>query len=157
MGDSLASANVNRSYSLAAMSLAIFTFLLFFQYPRFRSGEINPWIFQATLTVMGVATFSFVFASFHYYSASLCAWFDEIERALYQHRADRFWLVGYTLLFFVPSMILVTVGLFAVASVWFVLWLAYVAFEVRYYPKIETMLKMASRGEGDEGLTPGRN
>jgi len=41
----------------------------------------------------------------------------------------------------VPTLILVTVGLFAVASVWFVLWLAYLFFEIRYFPKIETMLK----------------
>jgi len=80
MGDDLAAANANRSYSLAAMSFAIFTFLLFFLYPRFRSGEINPWMFQATLIVMGVSTFSFVFASFHYYCASLAMRFDDIER-----------------------------------------------------------------------------
>jgi hypothetical protein len=64
MGDDLAAANVNRSYSLAATSIAIFTFMLFFLYPRFASGEINALLFQATLVVMGVATFSFVFASF---------------------------------------------------------------------------------------------
>ena len=143
MGDDLASANVNRTYSLAAMSLAIFTFLLFFLYPRFRSGEINPWMFQATLIVMGVSTFSFVFASFHYYCASLCSRFDDVERALYAHRADRLWVTGYTLLFLVPTLILVTVGLFVVAGVWFALWLAYVSFEIRYYPKIETMLRNA--------------
>ena len=141
MADELASANVNRAYSLAAMSLAIFTFLLFFLYPRFRSGEINPWMFQATLVVMGVATFSFVFASFHYYCASLGTRFGEAERATYQHRADRLWVVGYTLMFFVPSLILVTVGLFAVASVWFVLWLAYLVLEIRHFPKIETKVK----------------
>jgi hypothetical protein len=39
MGDNLATANVNRSYSLAATSIAIFTFTLFFLYPRFVSGE----------------------------------------------------------------------------------------------------------------------
>ena len=32
MGDDLAAANVNRSYQLAASSIAIFTFLLFFLY-----------------------------------------------------------------------------------------------------------------------------
>jgi hypothetical protein len=146
MSDDLASANVNRTYSLAAMSLAIFTFLLFFLYPRFRSGEINPWMFQVTLIVMGISTFSFVFSSFHFYSASLCSRFNEVERALYAHRADRFWVVGYTLLFLVPTLILVTVGLFAVAAVWFALWLVYVAFEIHYYPKIETMLKSARQG-----------
>ena len=57
MGDDLAAANVNRSYSLAATSIAIFTFMLFFLYPRFASGEINALLFQATLVVMGVATF----------------------------------------------------------------------------------------------------
>ena len=45
--------------------------MLFFLYPRFVSGEINAVLFQATLVVMGVATFSFVFASFCYYGASL--------------------------------------------------------------------------------------
>jgi len=71
MGDEVASSNVNRSYSLAATSIAIFTFMLFFLYPRFKGGEINAWLFQVLLVVMGVATFSFVFASFYYYAASL--------------------------------------------------------------------------------------
>jgi hypothetical protein len=64
MGDELATANVNRWYSLAATSIAIFTFILFFLYPRFASGQVNALLFQATLVVMGVATFSFVFASY---------------------------------------------------------------------------------------------
>jgi hypothetical protein len=59
MGDELATSNVNRSYSLAATSIAIFTFILFFLYPRFASGEINALLFQVTLVAMGVATFSF--------------------------------------------------------------------------------------------------
>ena len=41
MADELAGSNVNRSYSLAASSIAIFTFMLFFMYPRFAKGEIN--------------------------------------------------------------------------------------------------------------------
>jgi hypothetical protein len=71
MGDDLAAANVNRSYSLAASSIAIFTFLMFFLYPRYVSGEVEALLFQATLIVMGVATFSFAFASFYYYGSSL--------------------------------------------------------------------------------------
>ena len=70
MGDDLAASNVNRSYSLAS-SIAIFTFMLIFLYPRFASGEVNALLFQATLAVMGLATFSFVFASFFYYGSSL--------------------------------------------------------------------------------------
>jgi len=36
--------------------------MLFFLYPRFESGRINPVLFQITLIAMGVAAFSLVFA-----------------------------------------------------------------------------------------------
>ena len=48
MGDELATSNVNRSYSLAATSIAIFTFILLFLYPRFASGEANALLFHVT-------------------------------------------------------------------------------------------------------------
>ena len=66
MGDDLASANVNRAYSLAASSIAIFSFLMFFLYPRVTSGEANALLFKAMVVVMGVATFAFVLASLSY-------------------------------------------------------------------------------------------
>ena len=138
MGDELATSNVNRSYSLAATSIAIFTFLLFFLYPRFASGEVDALRFQATLIVMGVATFSFAFASFYYYGASLGGRIAEAERAQYSRRGDRLWLLGCILLFLAPSMILFTVRLLAVASAWFALWLVYVLFVIRYFPRVQT-------------------
>jgi len=141
MGDDLAASNVNRSYSLAATSIAIFTFMLIFLYPRFASGEVNPLLFQATLVVMGVATFSFVFASFFYYASSLGGRIDDAERARYARRGDRFWVLGYTLLFVDPSLILFSVGLFAVGSAWFALWLVYVLFVIRYFPRVQTARK----------------
>src|SRR5262245_62644229 len=103
MAEELASANVNRAYSLAASSIAIFTFMLFFLYPRYTSGEVNGLLYQATLVVMGVATFSFVFASFLYYCVS-AGRIAEGERSLYARRGDRFWLLGYALLFLAPSL-----------------------------------------------------
>src|SRR5262245_21164723 len=138
MSDDLAAANVNRAYSLAATSIAIFTFVLFFLYPRFASGEINPLLFQAIVVVMGVATFSFVFASFYYYCSSLGGRIDESDRATYSRRGDRFWLVGCTLLFLDPSLILFAIGLVAVGSTWLSLWLVYVMFVIRYFPKVQT-------------------
>ena len=147
MGDELATSNVNRSYSLAATSIAILTFVLFFLYPRFASGEINALLFQVTLVAMGVATFSFVFASLYYYFSSLGSRIDDAERALYSWRGDRFWLLGYTLLFLAPSLILFSVGLLAVGSVWFALWVVYLLFVIRYFPKIPTARKSSSRGE----------
>jgi hypothetical protein len=138
MADDLAAANVNRSYQLAASSIAIFTFLLFFLYPRFASGEVDALRYQATLIVMGVATFSFAFASFYYYGASLGGRIDDAERTRFSLRGDRLWLLGCVLLFLAPSMILFTVRLLAVASAWFALWLVYVLFVVRYFPRVQT-------------------
>jgi hypothetical protein len=138
MGVDLAASNVNRSYSLAATSIAIFTFMLIFLYPRFASGEVNPLLFQATLVVMGLATFSFVFASFFYYGSSLGGRIDDAERARYSRRGDRFWLVGYTLLLLDPSLILISVGLLFVGSAWFALWLVYLLLVIRYFPRVQT-------------------
>ena len=138
MGDDLAAANVNRSYQLAASSIAIFTFLLFFLYPRFASGEVDALRFQATLIVMGVATFSFAFASFYYYGASLGGWTDDADRTQHSRRGDRLWLLGCVLLFLAPSLILFTVRLLAVASAWFALWLVYLLFVLRYFPRVQT-------------------
>jgi len=147
MGDDLAASNVNRSYSLAATSIAIFTFMLIFLYPKFASGEISAILFQATLVVMGLATFSFVFASFYYYGSSLGSRIDDAERAVYSRRGDRFWLLGYTLLFLDPSLILFSVGLHVVGSAWFALWLVYVLFVIRYFPRVQTARHAPGRGE----------
>ena len=138
MADELAAANVNRAYQLAASSIAIFTFLLFFLYPRFASGEVDAFPFQAALVVMGVATFSFAFSSFYYYGASLGGRIDDIERARYSRNGDRFWLLGCVLLFLAPSLILFTVKLLVVACAWFALWLVYLVFVMRFFPRVQT-------------------
>ena len=138
MAEELASANVNRSYSLAGTSIAIFTFMLFFMYPKFVSGEINVLLFQASLIVMGVVTFSFLFASFFYYGSSASVGTDAAERAVYSRRADRFWLLGCLLLFLDPSLILYAIGLVAVASAWFALWLVYLVVVIVYFPRVVT-------------------
>lgn len=138
MNDELAAANVNRSYQLAASSIAIFTFLLFFLYPRFVSGDVDGLPFQATLIVMGFATFSFAFASFYYYGASLGDRIDDAGRTQCARRGDRFWLLGCVLLFLAPSLILFTVKLLAVAASWFALWLVYLLFVMRNFSRVQT-------------------
>jgi hypothetical protein len=138
MADDLAAANVNRSYQLAASSIAIFTFLLFFLYPRYASGDVEALPFQTTLIVMGGATFSFAFASFYYYCASLGGRIDDGARIRYAGRGDRTWLIGCLLLFLAPSLILFTVKLLAVAAVWFALWLVYLIFVIRSFPQVRT-------------------
>ena len=51
---------------------------------------------------------------------------------------DRLWLLGYTMLLLVPSLILFSVRLLAVGSVWLALWLAYVLFLIRNFPRVQT-------------------
>ena len=137
IGD-LAASNVNRAYSLAALNIAIFTFILFFLYPRFENGTINPLLFQTTLVALGVATFSLVFAALNYYRSSLGGRTNDPEQALHARRADRFWLLGDTLMFLAPILVLFAVGLLAVALVWLALWLGYLLFVMRYFPKVQT-------------------
>ena len=141
MADDLAAANVNRSYQLAASSIAIFTFLLFFLYPRFSAGQVDAFAYQAMLIVMGVATFSFAFSSFYYYGSSLGGRIDDIQRATYSRRGDRLWLLGCVLLFLAPSLVVFTIGLLVVASVWFLLWLAYLLMVMRHFPRVQTAIK----------------
>jgi hypothetical protein len=72
---------------------------------------------------------------------------DDAERALYSRRGDRFWLLGYTLLFLDPSLILLTIGLLVVGSAWFALWLVYLLFVIRYFPRVQTVLQSSILGE----------
>ena len=138
MGQDLTTVNVDRSYSLGATNIAIFTFMLFFLYPMAENGTIAPWLFQSTLVVMGIATFAFVFAALHYYRASLVGRVSEAEGAMHARRADCLWLLGFTIMFLAPSLVLFLIGLLAVASVWLALWLVYLLFVIRFFPKVQT-------------------
>ncbi len=133
----LASSNVNRSYSLSATSIAIFTFSLIFLYPRYAAGEVDGLIFQAALIVMAVATFALALASVHYYGAALEN-LDDRARARYGRRADTFWLIGYLLLFLSPSLVLFAVGLHLVGAIWFVLWLGSFLWGLSNFPQLRT-------------------
>ena len=138
MREDLAAVNVTRSYTLAGTNIAIFTFMLFFLYPRFESGRINSGLFQATLIAMGIATFSLVFATLHYYRCSLGEGMSDTERTQHARRADRFWLLGYTMMFLAPSLVLFLLRLRIVASIWLTFWFLYLFFVVRYFPRIQT-------------------
>ncbi len=138
MREDIAAVNVTRSYTLAGTNIAIFTFMLFFLYPRFEAGRINSVLFQATLIAMCVATFSLVFATWHYYRCSLAGRMSDSERALQARRADRFWLLGYTTMFLAPSLVLFLIRLHIVGSIWLGFWLLYLFFVVRYFPTLQT-------------------
>ena len=93
-------------------------------------------LWPVLLIVIGVATFSFAFASFYYYAASLDGVVDDARRRQDSGRADRLWLLGCVSLFLAPSLTLFAIGLLAVALPWFVLWLAYVLFAILNFPRV---------------------
>lgn len=138
MTEDLAAANVNRAYQLTASSIAIFTFQLIFLYPRFANHELDAGPFQATLVVMGLATFSFAFASFNYYAGSLRGRMEEEKRARYCRRADRIWLMGCILLFLTPSLVLFVINLPIVGAAWLGLWLCYLFFTLFHFVEVQT-------------------
>lgn len=149
MSEDVAGSNVNRAYSLAATCIAIFTFTMIFLYPRYASGEVDGLPFQATLIVLGLATFSFVFATLQYYAISRASGADRPRSARDTRHADRMWVAGYTLLFFAPSVVLASVRLWLVAAVWFGLWLVYAAYVARSFPRIRSGERRDASSQAD--------
>lgn len=140
MAENIAAANVSRTFTLSGTNIAIFTFMLFFLYPKYENGGINPFLFQATLTAMSIGVFSFVFASLRYYRCSLSGGIGETDERS-DCRADRLWMLGYTVMFLTPGLVLFLIGLLAVASVWLGLWSVCVFFVIRYFPNAELKRK----------------
>jgi hypothetical protein len=91
---------------------------------------------------MGLATFSIRVRVLLLLRCLAWRRIDDAERAQYSRLGDRCWLAGCVLLFLAPSLILFTVRLLAVASVWFALWLVYVLFLIRYFPRVQATGKI---------------
>jgi len=121
----IANSNVNRNITLAGTSVAIFTFLLFFLYPRYFSGEIDAILFQFTLAVIVSVIFSLVISALYYYGTTLTLSLRPEQATTIFGKAEAFWLVGYSLLLLEPSLILFTVNLLAVGLYALVLWFSY--------------------------------
>lgn len=130
----IANSNVNRNITLSGTSVAIFTFLLFFLYPRYSSGEINPVLFQFALAVIVSVVFSLVISALYYYGTTLNLTPGR-ERTQIFGKAEGFWLVGYSLLLLEPSVILFTVNLLVVGFYALVLWFSYLALTLLEYRK----------------------
>ena len=121
----IANSNVNRNITLAGTSVAIFTFLLFFLYPRYFSGEINAILFQFTLAIIVSVIFALVISALYYYGTALTLTLRPEQATNIFGKAEAFWLVGYSLLLLEPSLILFTVNLIAVGLYGLVLWFSY--------------------------------
>src|SRR5260370_7089934 len=96
MSFDLANSNVNRNITLAGTSVAIFTFLLFFLYPRYLSGEINAVLFQFTLAIIVSVIFSLVISALYYYGFVLTLSLAPERATSIFVRAQAFCLIGST-------------------------------------------------------------
>jgi len=121
----IAEANVNRNITLAGTSVAIFTFLLFFLYPRYLSGDINTVLFQFTLAFIVSVIFCLVISALYYYGTTLTLSLAPGQVTNVFGKAEAFWLIGYSLLLLEPSLILFTVNLLVVGLYALVLWFSY--------------------------------
>ena len=138
----LANSNVNRNITLAGTSVAIFTFLLFFLYPRYSSGDINPVLFQFTLAVIVSVIFSLVISATYYYGTTLTLSLPDGQGTAIFGKAEAFWLIGYSLLLLEPSLILFTVKLPAVALYALVLWFSYLYLTWLQFKKLTKKMKI---------------
>jgi hypothetical protein len=137
----IANSNVNRNITLAGTSVAIFTFLLFFLYPRYSSGDINPVLFQFTLAIIVSIIFSLVISATYYYGTTLTLSLPDGQGTPIFGKAEAFWLMGYSLLLLEPSLILFTVNLLAVALYALVLWLSYLYLTWLQFKKLTKKMK----------------
>ncbi len=137
----LANSNVNRNITLAGTSVAIFTFLLFFLYPRYFSGDIDPVLFQFTLAIIVSVIFSLVISATYYYGTTLTLSLPDGQGTVIFGKAEAFWLIGYSLLLLEPSLILFTVKLSAVALYALVLWFSYLYLTWLQFKKLTKKMK----------------
>ncbi len=126
----LAAHNVNRAGTLVGSTLAVFTFLLFFLYPRFSSGQIDPVLFQVTLTIIVLTILSFSLSGLFYYRLGVLKLTTAQKRASMQ-RGALFWLLGTLSIILEPALILFTVGLTIVGIVALIAWIMYALVTLR--------------------------
>ncbi len=126
----LAAANVSRALTLLGSTIAVFTFLLFFLYPRFSSGQIDPVLFQFTLTIVVLTIVSFSMSGLFSYRIGVLK-MNSIRKRASMRGAALFWLIGTLLAVLEPALILFTVGLTIVGLVALSGWLLYAFFTLR--------------------------
>ncbi len=126
----LAAANVNRAGTLVGSTMAVFTFLLFFLYPRYSSAQIDPVLFQVTLTIIILTILTFSLSGLFYYRIGVLKLSSSKKRTSMQ-RGALFWLLGTLFIVLEPALILFTVGLTAVGIVALIAWLLYTLVTLR--------------------------
>lgn len=113
---------------LGGTCVAIFTFLMFFLYPRL--GEVNTNLFRLTVLTILASIYLLVFAALCYFICLQNHGVDTVRSRTYLVRADGCFAIAVALLVATPAMILFTINLmdlgFVALGMWIVFLIAYV-------------------------------
>lgn len=139
------SLNVN----MVGISLAIFTFILFFGYTT--SASKNPILLQLTLGVNAGAVFSFALSALYYYVLLYSRPSKHPKVGAHSNRATVCFSIGLLALLLEPALILFTIKLYIPAVVALVFFLVYVPIYVLEYGTIRSIIRAKPPPSGDTG------
>ncbi len=117
--------------ALGGTCVAIFTFLLFFLYPRYAAGELDPNLFQLTILVIVASVYLLVLAAWFFFLFTQHLDTNSERTKKHLARADGCFGLAVTLLTLAPALVLLTVGLTVLGVVALGMWGIYLLFFVR--------------------------
>ena len=126
----LAAANVNRAGTVLGSTIAVFTFLLFFLYPRYSSGQIDSVLFQITLMIIVLTILSFSLCILFCYRIGVLK-MSSVEKHASMQIGALLWVIGTLFAVLEPALILFTIGLNLVGAVALSAWLLYTFLTLR--------------------------
>ena len=132
----LVGSNLNRSVTLVGANLAVFTFTLFFLYPRYASGQVNGVLFQMTLASTLLAIFLFGICGVCYFEVVGVAKASLERKRMLVKRGDTLFVLSLLLGTAEPALILYTVGIVPIAILATLLWALYAGFIVQQGRKL---------------------
>lgn len=128
--------NLNRAVTLIGSTLAIFTFVLFFLYPRYIANQLNSLLFQVTLTTTLLSIFLFGFAGVNYFEALGAPKTSVARKRILVQRGDTMFVLALLTGTAMPALILFTINIPVVATVATALWALFAGFIVQQGRKL---------------------
>ena len=126
--------SLSNNVNLVAISLAIFTFLLFFSTSNASSGQVHSIFFQITLGLVVAAVFSFGVAGLYNFVLVFSTPARHVRLQSHRQRSEFFFALGLSILLLEPSLIFFTLGypiLGIVALIFFVAYMIAYLYETR--------------------------
>ena len=118
-----ADSNRNLAAGLAGTNVAIMTFFLFFGFDLTTAAQVDPTLFQATLGLIILTLFLFLYAAMGYYVYTEALLKGHPGAVGYLRRADGFLFASLLAITLEPALIMFTAKLPFVGALALILWL----------------------------------